>query len=90
VVKHTRHHALTAGFFGGIGAAPITPWTTNQRTADEYSGFIVSQGMSLMVGLNNLTFGIGVGWDRLTDRDKDIWIYQNKAWYGLTVSLNIN
>jgi hypothetical protein len=31
-----------------------------------------------MFGLNNLTVGAGVGWDSLTDRDKNIWIYQNK------------
>ncbi len=90
VLKQTRHRAMTAGVFGGLGAASITPWTTNQRTTDEYSGFILSRGVALMFGVNNLTVGIGIGWDALTDRDKDIWIYQNKAWYGLTLSLNIN
>jgi hypothetical protein len=43
-----------------------------------------------MLGVNNLTVGLGVGWDALTDRDKDIWTYQNKPWFGLTVGLNLN
>jgi hypothetical protein len=68
----------------------MTPWTTNQGMTDEYNGFILSRGIALMIGVNNLTVGAGIGWDYLTDRDKDIWIYQNKAWYGLTFSLHLN
>jgi hypothetical protein len=88
--KHIRHKAISLGVFGGIGSTSITPWTTNQGTPDEYNGFILTRGVALMFGVNNLTVGIGTGWDYLTDRDKDIWIYQNKVWYGMTLSLNLN
>ncbi len=90
VVKKLRHRALTMGVFGGLGTTSITPSTTNYRTTDEYNGLILNRGISLMAGVNNLTVGVGIGWDYLTDRDKDIWIYQNKPWYGLTLSLNLN
>lgn len=40
--------------------------------------------------MTGFKYGVGVGWDYLTDRDKGIWIYQNKPWYGLTVGLNLN
>lgn len=89
-LKKFRHRAFTVGTFGGIGSASITPWTTNYQTTDEYSGLVLSRGLSAMVGVNSLTVGVGVGWDYLTDRDKSIWIYQNKPWYGLTLSLNLN
>jgi len=90
IEKKVRHLAITAGIFGGLGTSSITPWTTNYGTTDEYNGFILNRGISLMGGVNNLTVGVGVGWDYLTDRDKEIWIYQNKPWYGLTLSLNLN
>ena len=90
MLKKVRHRALTLGAFGGLGTTPISPWTTNNGTTDEYSGFILNRGISVMGGVNNLTVGIGVGWDYLTDRDKEIWVYQNKPWYGLTLSLNLN
>lgn len=90
LLKKIGHRALTMGVFGGIGTSSITPSTTNYQTIDDYNGFILNRGLSLMAGVNNLTVGIGVGWDYLTDRDKDIWIYQNKPWYGLTLSLNLN
>jgi hypothetical protein len=88
--KDIKHKAFTAGVFGGIGTTFVSPWTTDNRTTDEYQGFILSHGLSAMVGIDNLTVGLGVGWDFLTDRDKNIWIYQNKPWLGMTLSLNIN
>jgi hypothetical protein len=81
---------FSGGVFGGLGSTFVSQWTTNGGTQDEYNGFILSRGLAFLVGFNNLTVGIGVGWDYLTDRDKDTWIYQNKPWYGLTVGLNVN
>lgn len=88
--RKLSHTAFTIGGFGGIGSEPITPWTTNYQTTDEYSGFVLSRGLAVMIGANNLTVGLGIGWDQLTDRDKHIWIYQNKPWYGLVIGLNVN
>jgi hypothetical protein len=88
--KSYRHRGFTLGTFGGIGSTAVTPWTTNNRITDEYNGLILTRGLALMVAVNNLTVGMGIGWDALTDRDKHLWIYQNKPWYGLTVGLNIN
>ncbi|MFN3840039.1 MAG: hypothetical protein ACK4RF_04960 [Cyclobacteriaceae bacterium] len=68
----------------------ISPWTTNNQITDEYDGFILSRGLSAMAGINNLTVGVAIGWDYLTDRDKVVWIYQNKPWVGLMIGLNIN
>jgi hypothetical protein len=89
-VKKIQHHAITMGTFGGLGTTFVSPWTTNYQTNDEYNGLVLTRGLSIMAGVNNLTFGVGIGWDYLTDRDKEIWIYQNKPWYGVTISLNIN
>lgn len=90
LVKELKHSAITVGGFGGIGTAFISPWSTNYQTTDEYDGVVLTRGLAVMVGFNRLTVGLGVGWDNLTDRDKNIWIYQNKPWYGLTLGLNIN
>lgn len=84
------HWGVSAGIFGGFGSTPVTPWTTSNRTMDEYNGFVLSRGVAIMGSINKLTVGLGIGTDYLTDRDKDIWIHQNKAWYGLTIGLNLN
>lgn len=88
--RKIKHTAYTVGAFGGLGTSFISPWTTNNQITDEYNGFILSRGISAMIGYNNLTVGLGVGWDFLTDRDKDVWVYQNRPWYGVTISLNLN
>ncbi len=88
--KHFSHRGITVGFFGGLGSTAVTPWTTNNQTVQEYNALILSRGLAIMVGVNNLTVGAGAGWDYLTDRDNNSWIYQNKPWYGVTVGLNLN
>ncbi len=85
-----KHRGLAVGGFAGLGTAAITPWTTNNQMTDEYTGFVLSRGVAVMAGINNLTVGVGIGWDHLTDRDKHIWIYQNKPWFGVTIGLNLN
>ncbi|MBL7850402.1 MAG: hypothetical protein JNN04_05840 [Cyclobacteriaceae bacterium] len=88
--RKVSQKSISVGGFAGIGTTFVSPWTTNHRTTDEYSGFILSKGVSAMVGVKSLTVGLGVGWDNLVDRDKDIWVYQFKPWYGLSLSLNLN
>lgn len=88
--KKLSHRAFTAGIFGGFGATPINPTTTSGRITIEYDGLVVTRGLALMVGINQLTVGAGLGWDFLTGSDKAVWIYQNKPWLGLTVGLNLN
>jgi hypothetical protein len=90
VRKSMRHRGFTIGAFAGLGSSAITPWTTNYRTTDEYSALVLTKGLAVMAGVNTLTVGLAVGWDTVTDRDKDIWIYQNKPWYGVSVGLSIN
>lgn len=88
--KHYYHRGITLGFFGGLGSTAVTPSTTSNLTLQEYNALILTRGIAIMIGVNNLTVGVGAGWDFLTDRDKNLWIYQNKPWYGLTVGLNLN
>ncbi len=88
--KSYHHRAITMGAFGGFGATAVNPWTTNNQVTDEYDGVVITRGLAVMAGLNNLTVGVGLGWDYLTDRDKSVWVYQNKPWLGLTIGLNIN
>lgn len=88
--QRVAHEAVTVGAFGGVGATPLTPWTTNNMITDEYSGAVLTRGLAVMIGFHNHTAGLGVGWDYLTGRDKNIWIYQNEVWYGVTIGVNIN
>lgn len=84
------HWGISGGIFGGIGSSVIAPWTTNYRTMDEYDGLVLTRGIGVLGAINRLNVGFVIGWDYLTDRDKNIWIHQNKIWYGLALGLNLN
>ncbi len=84
------HWGVSAGIFGGLGSSVIAPWTTSYQTMDEYNGFILSRGVGVLGSVNRLNVGFALGWDYLTDRDKSIWIHQNKIWYGLALGLTLN
>ena len=84
------HWGISGGIFAGLGSSPITPWTTNYQTMDEYNGLVLSRGFGVLGAVNRLNVGVVVGWDFLTDRDKNIWIHQDRIWYGLGLGLNLN
>ncbi len=84
------HWGISGGLFAGLGSSPITPWTTNYQTMDEYNGLVLTRGFGVLGAINRLNVGFVIGWDFLTDRDKDIWIHQDRVWYGLGLGLNLN
>ena len=78
------------GFFAGPGTTGINPFTTNNKTTDEYSGMIIQTGIAGFLETNFASFGIAVGLDNLLNRDSDIWIYNNKPWVGFIVGIALN
>jgi hypothetical protein len=88
--RHTTHLGFSFGGFTGIGGTPMNPWVTNDRIAIEYDGVVLTKGIAGIIGLNNLTAGLAVGWDHLLDRNKKFWIYQGKPWIGFVFGLNLN
>ena len=78
------------GFFAGPGATIVNPFTTNNRTTDEYSGMIIQTGIAGFLESNIASFGIAVGLDYLLSQDREIWIYNKKPWIGFIVGIALN
>jgi hypothetical protein len=78
------------GIFAGLGSSNINPFTTNYRTTDEYTGMIFQTGISAFLESNIASFGVVVGLDYLLNRDRAIWINNNKPWAGLIVGIALN
>lgn len=88
--RQVSHIGYSAGVFTGFGATLVNPWVTSDQISDEYEGVVFSAGVAGLVGVNQFTVGIALGWDRLLDRNRQHWIYQNKPWVGATVGINLN
>ncbi len=78
------------GIFAGIGTSPVDPFTTDNRTSNEYSGMILQTGIAGFVESHIASFGLALGWDYLLNRDREIWIYNNKPWIGFIVGIALN
>ena len=78
------------GFFAGPGATLISPTTTQNKKADEYTGMIIQTGIAGFIESNVASFGLAIGYDYLLNPDRKIWIYNNKPWVGFIVGIALN
>lgn len=82
-----RHTGFDFGFFAGIGITPVTPTVTMFRTIQEYDGIVFQKGFSVFGTFENMSVGLALGFDNLLDKNKAIWIFNNKPWFGLVLGI---
>ena len=87
---HTNHFGVDAGLFAGLGTTPINASVTENNVTAEYDGFIFQKGMAVFIGIQNLTIGASLGWDRLLDKYNTYWIYREKPWLGIIIGLKLS
>jgi hypothetical protein len=63
---------------------------TGGAVQSEYDGVVFNKGFAAIVALNHFTAGVAIGWDRLLDRNRRYWIYNDKTWVGIVLGLNLN
>ena len=68
----------------------MNPSVTENGILTEYDALVVPVGLNASVGVNNVTFGAALGIDQMLSRDRNLWIYRNRPWVGLTLGLNLN
>lgn len=78
------------GAFAGLGGTPVNPFSTKNRTSDDYTGMVVQTGLAGFVESNFVSFGVAVGIDNLVNRDRKIWVYNNRPWVGFIVGIALN
>ena len=78
------------GAFAGLGGTPVNPTSTNNRTNQEYTGMVVQTGLAGFVESNIVSFGLAVGLDNLVNRDRKIWVYNNRPWVGFILGIALN
>lgn len=89
-IRKVNHVGFSMGAFSGFGNTLMSPTNTHDRLQKEYDGIVWSKGISGFLIANSFTVGLALGVDHLLDKNKTIWIYQNKPWLGLSVGLHLN
>ena len=85
-----NHFELDGGAFAGLGTTPINASVTDNNIAVEYDGLVLQEGAAAFVGIQNLSIGLGLGWDQLMDKYRSYWIYRGKTWIGLILGLKLS
>lgn len=89
-MRQTNHFGYSIGLFTGFGNTSMSPTNSNNILKQEYDGVVWSKGIAGIIGINNITMGLTFGFDNLLDKNRTIWIYENKPWLGLAFGLNLN
>ncbi|MCW3074968.1 MAG: hypothetical protein JWP69_2037 [Flaviaesturariibacter sp.] len=89
-VRQLTHFGFSFGGFTGLGGTTVNPWVTAYAIDSEYDGVVWTNGLAGIFGVNRLSAGVALGWDRLLDRNKASWLYQKKPWAGLVFGLQLN
>ncbi len=84
------HLSIDAGLFCGLGSTAMNSSVTSGRLSVEYDGLIWQKGVATFFGWENITVGVGLGFDGLLDKNRQYWIYQEKPWAGLMIGLTFN
>lgn len=85
-----QHYGFSFGAFTGIGSAVMNASVTGNQIETEYDAVVIPFGLTMLVGYNNLTFGVAAGLDHMLNNHRKYWIYNGKPWIGLAVGLNLN
>ncbi len=82
-----RHTGFDFGPFAGIGITPVNPTVTMLSTQQEYDGVVFQKGFAIFGTFENMSLGLSVGFDNLLDKNRNIWVYNNKPWFGLIIGI---
>jgi hypothetical protein len=85
--NYLHHYSFDAGPFAGFGSVAMNPWVTDNHLTSEYDGFIFQKGVGAFFGINEVNFGILLGFDTLLDANRKYWIYQEKPWFGIAIGI---
>ena len=83
-----RQIGFDLGIFAGIGSSPINPTVTNNKVSQEYDAMIFQKGFAGFISISKISVGLAVGFDNLLDKSKSSWIYNQKPYLGLIISVS--
>ena len=86
--SYIRQIGYDFGIFAGIGSTPVNPTVTNNKINQEYDAMIFQKGFAAFISINKMSFGLALGFDNLLDKSRSSWIYNQKPYLGLIISVS--
>ena len=83
------NYSITLGGLLGIGATDLKTKSNSPGLLSDRKSAVLSYGGIVLFGFNSIGVGYSIGWDAVLGEGSNYWVYQNKVWHGLTISVDI-
>lgn len=87
--KNTSQYAIAIGPHFGLGTTDLKKTTNAPGVLSDRKAASITYGGYVLMGFNNVNLGFAIGYDRLINQKDAMWIYENKLWKGVIISLDI-
>ncbi len=83
------NYSVTVGGLLGIGATDLKTKTNAPELLSDRKSPIITYGGMILLGLNSIGIGYAFGFDNVLGTGSKNWVYQNRIWHGITVSVDL-
>ena len=83
------NYSITLGGLLGLGATDLRTNSNAPGLISNRKSGVFSYGAIVLFGFNSMGIGYSFGFDSVLGEGRNFWIYQNKIWHGITISVDI-
>lgn len=83
------NYSITVGGLLGIGGTDLKTKTNAPGLLSDRKSTMLTYGGTVIFGLNSFGIGYAVGFDNVLGAGSKYWVYQNRIWHGIVVSVDL-
>lgn len=87
--NNLTNYSLTFGGLLGIGGTDLKTKTNAPGLLSDRKSTTLTYGGTIIFGFNSFGVGYAVGFDNVLGTGSKYWVYQNKVWHGIIVSVDL-
>jgi hypothetical protein len=87
--NNLTNYSITLGGLLGLGTAGLKKASNAPGLLSDRTSATFTYGAIALLGFNTIGIGYSVGFDNVLGEGRDYWVYQNKVWHGITISVDI-
>ncbi|WP_295801105.1 hypothetical protein [Mucilaginibacter sp.] len=87
--KLLNTYSINTGILLNLGSTALKAATNAPGLPVDRTSATFTYGTFVLFGINNINFGYAVGLDNVLGDGHKYWVYQNKLWQGIVISLDI-
>ncbi|UKB79567.1 hypothetical protein [Chryseobacterium sp. MEBOG07] len=87
--SNITNYSITFGGIFGIGGVDLKTKSNAPGLISDRKSAAFTYGGTVIFGLNSIGLGYAFGFDNVLGTGRKYWVYQNKIWHGIIVSVDL-